>query len=275
MIVLVYLLYTMDYIYSIIFAAVQAITEFLPISSTGHLIILHQLLKSDLLDSLAFDVMLHFGTLAALVIYFWKDILSMVKEIFCPKKTSEPKLAYLILVGIIPALAVGYFLENIIEQKFRSVGLVAVSLVVGGILFVIAEKYGKKNRELVSLTYRNAFVIGWWQALALVPGISRSGISIVGGLLAGLNRRSSAKFSFLMSMPVILIAGIKSITQISLSDASLDLIFVFIFGAATAALFGYFAIKFLMRFLENNSLVPFAVYRFILAAVIIIFLFKL
>jgi undecaprenyl-diphosphatase len=264
----------MDYIYSTILAIVQAVTEFLPISSTGHLVILHKFLPSPLLDSLTFDVVLHLGTLIALVIYFWKDLVKIAKSffysLFCHSQyqQEEGQLWWQIILGTIPALLVGYFLNDLVEQKFRSALIVIIMLIAGGVLFIIFEKSGAKKRDLSSLTVSDVLLIGLAQAFALLPGLSRSGITIVAGLARGLSRKEAARFSFLMAVPVIFLAAIKRITQISLSDSSF--IFVFILGAATAALIGYFTIKYLLRFLENNSLISFAVYRFILAALLIV-----
>jgi len=260
----------MEYIYSIVLAIVQAVTEFLPISSSGHLVIVHQLIPSELLNNLSFDVVLHFGTLVALVIYFWQDLIRIAKGFFSRQKNSDRYLGWMLIIGILPALIIGYFFEDFIEQNFRSVEWVIVMLVVGGILFLIAEKFSSKKRDISSISLSDALIIGLFQILAFIPGMSRSGITIVGGLSRSLSRKEAARFSFLMAMPIILIATIKRITQISLNDSSL--VFVFILGAAIAALIGYFVIKFLLKFLEKKSLVGFAIYRFCLAALLIFFL---
>lgn len=268
----------MDYFYSTILGIVQGVTEFLPISSTGHLVIFHKFLQSPLLNSLTFDVVLHFGTLIALVVYFWKDLIKLVKSFFLSvffssqRRKAENQLWWQIILGIMPALIAGYFFDDLIEQKFRSVSIVIIMLVLGGILFIIFEKFGIKKRDLSSITISDILVIGIAQVFALLPGLSRSGITIVAGLSRGISHKEAAHFSFLMAIPIILLATIKRITQIPLSDSFFGFIFVCILGAAFAALIGYFSIKYLLRFLENNSLKFFAYYRFLLAlALILIF----
>lgn len=266
----------MDYIYSTILGLVQGITEFLPISSTGHLIILHKLIPSPLLDNLTFDVFLHFGTLIALAAFFWKDIVNLAKDfflfVFYRKQTTADCSWRLIIVGILPALIAGYFLENLIEQKFRSPFIVALMLVIGGILFIIYEKISSHNKNLITLSFADAVIIGTFQIFAFLPGMSRSGITMVGGMARGLTRKDAARFSFFMAMPLIFLATIKRITQISLSDSSFNFVFVCILGAAVAALIGYFSIKYLLRFLEKQSLFSFAIYRFVLALLVLLFI---
>lgn len=266
----------MDYIFSIILSLVQAITEFLPISSSGHLIIVHQLIQSELLNSLTFDVILHGGTLLAVVIYFWQDVVNILKGFFQSLfrwnlgHNFNQQLAWLVIIGTIPAAVVGYFFTDLIEQIFRSVYWVIIMLIVGGILFIIFEKISQKRRDLESLTFFDALFIGLAQVLAFIPGTSRSGITMVAGLAKHLNRVTAARFSFLLSIPVILGANIRKVTQITSDDFSGVFVFVSILGAAIAALIGYFTIKFLLRFLQHHSLTTFAIYRFILALVLLL-----
>lgn len=268
----------MDYIYSIILAAVQAITEFLPISSSGHLVIFHRFLDSKLLDNLAFDVMLHAGTFLAVLIYFWPDVVNLVKGFFATifrgglTHDFNRQLPWLLIVGTLPAALVGFFLGGFIEQTFRSVNYVIAMLIIGGLLFIVFEKVSRKSRNLDSLTFMDSFIIGLMQVLAFIPGTSRSGITITAGLMTGFKRAEAARFSFLLSLPIIFGATIRKITQVASSDFSLVFVFVSILGAVLSALIGYGVIKFLLNFLEKHSLVYFAVYRFILAG-ILIFLF--
>lgn len=266
----------MDYIYSIILAAVQALTEFLPISSLGHLLILHRVLKSDLINHLTFDVILHGGTLLAVVIYFWQDILKIVSGFFrsiARRRISadfNEQLPYLLIIGALPALAIGYFFDSLIEQSFRSVGRVILMLVLGGILFIVFERFTSKKRNFDSMSFFDSLMIGLAQVLAFIPGISRSGATILAGLGLGLKREAAARFSFLLSLPVILGAVIRKVAQISLSDFSLTFIFVSILGAAVAALVGFLVIKFFLQFVRNHSLTVFAIYRFLLAVILIL-----
>ena len=275
-----YLLYLMDYINSIILGLVQAITEFLPISSSGHLVIFHRFMDSKLLNSLTFDVMLHGGTLLAVLIYFWQEVVNIIKNFFLTlfrfKITHDfrQQLPWFLIIATVPAALLGYFFDDFIEQTFRSVHWVILMLLVGAFLFIVAEKSFSKNRSLDSMTFFDALLIGLAQVLAFIPGTSRSGITIVAGLSRRLKRAEAARFSFLLSLPVILGAVIRKITQIPLSDFSVGFIFVSVLGILTAALVGYLVIKLFLKFLENRSLLIFAVYRVILALVlIVIFLF--
>ena len=265
----------MDYIYSIILSIVQAITEFLPISSSGHLVIIHQLIDSDLLNSLTFDVILHAGTFLAVLIYFWRDVIKIIKGFFITifrfKITTDfnQQLPWLLIIGTIPAALIGYFFGNFIEQTFRSVFWIVAMLIIGGLLFIIIENQGKKNRNLDSMSFVDALIVGIAQVLAFIPGTSRSGITIVAGMSQGFKRKEAARFSFLLSLPIILGATIRKVTQISLSDSS-DFIFISILGAAVATLVGYIVIKYFLQFLERHSLTNFAIYRFILAFILIL-----
>ncbi|MCX6786076.1 MAG: undecaprenyl-diphosphate phosphatase [Candidatus Komeilibacteria bacterium] len=265
----------MDYIYSIVLGAVQAITEFLPISSSGHLIIFHQFLKSPLLDSAAFDVMLHAGTLLAALIYFWPEIKKIFIGFFQTigrfkiSTDFNQQLPWLLIVGSVPAALVGYFFNDFIEQAFRSIHWIIIPLIAGGLLFILAEKFGLKKRNLDSMNFLDTLLIGLAQVLAFIPGTSRSGITITAALGSGFKRADAAKFSFLLSLPVIAGATIQKITQVASGDFSAHSLFVFILGAVTSAGVGYVVIKYFIHFLERHSLTVFAVYRFILAAILI------
>jgi undecaprenyl-diphosphatase len=265
----------MEYFYSIVLGAVQAITEFLPISSSGHLIIVHQIIPSKSLDNLSFDVMLHLGTLVALGAYFWHDLVHLIRDFFWliikKQKTAYSQLAVFIIIATLPALIIGYFFGDLVEQKFRSVGWVCLMLTAVGILLIVFEKIGRKQKELLTMSAKDSLVIGLAQALAFFPGVSRSGISIIAGLGLGYNRQAAARFSFLMAIPVIFIAAVRKITQFSLSDSSANFVFIYILGAAVAAAIGYLTIKYLLKYLAGHSLVVFAVYRFILALVLLFF----
>jgi len=269
------LLYYMDYLYSIILALVQAVTEFLPISSSGHLIIFHQFLRSEILNNLTFDVVLHAGTFLAVLIYFFSDIVRLVKGFFFTvfkfkiSHDFNQQLPWLLVIGTIPAALIGYFFDSFIEQTFRSVIWVVVMLVFGGLLFIYYERRSQKNRNLDSMSFADSLIIGLAQVLAFIPGTSRSGITIVAAMSQDFKRSEAAKFSFLLSLPVILGATIRKVSQISLADFS-EFIFVFILGAAVSALFGYLVIKYFMKFVERHSLTVFAAYRFALAAALII-----
>ncbi len=265
----------MDYINAIIFGIVQGLTEFLPISSSGHLVIIHKLINLPINNELAFDVVLHLATLIAVLLFFKKDIWLLLKswlKSFKGEKDDLSKISWLIILGTIPAAIAGYFLDDLVESKFRSPLVVAIMLIVVGILFIIIEKYSKKIQDMNNLNWRKSLVIGIAQAIALIPGTSRSGITIIAGLWSGLKREVAIKFSFLLSIPIILGAVIKKIPQIN-SGFSGDefgiLLVAFIFSFTT----GFFTIKYFLRFAKTHTLNIFAIYRFILAGILLLCIF--
>ena len=268
----------MDYIYSIILGLVQALTEFLPISSSGHLVILHRLIDSPLLNSLTYDVILHAGTLAATLLFFKHDLARLIKgffkTLFSLKITHnfDEQLPWLILAGAIPAGLAGYFFGDAIANTFRSIAWVAGMLIFGSLLFFIFEKIGKKNRNLDAMSFSDALIIGFSQMLAFFPGMSRSGITIVAGLGLGLKRKEAARYSFLLSLPIVLGATVQKVTQIPLSDLNTNFVLLALTGFLVSAGGGFAVIKFFLRFLEHHSLNVFAVYRLLLAAGLLLFL---
>ncbi|MFA5125170.1 MAG: undecaprenyl-diphosphatase UppP [Patescibacteria group bacterium] len=271
----------MNYLWAILAGLVQGVAEFLPISSSGHLVILHDILRFNLPDNLTFDIVLHLGTFLSLLVFFWRDILRLIRGFFSSlakwnfRGDSNQRLAWLIIIGTIPAVLVGYFFDDFIEQVFHegrfAALIVAIMLIVVAILFWLLEKYAKRLRTAESLKWWESLVIGAGQAIALIPGTSRSGITICAGLMLKLTREQAARFSFLLSMPVVLGAGVKSLLQIeSLTVAEWPLLAV---GFLAAAISGYFAIKFLLKYLIDHSLGVFAWYRVILAVLILLWLF--
>jgi len=265
----------MDYINGIIFGVIQGITEFLPISSSGHLVILHKFINLPIQDELVFDVFLHLATFLAVIWFFRKDVFLLLNswiKSFSGKKDEFSKLAWFIILASIPAGLAGYFFENIIESKFRSLETVAFMLVFVGILFILLEKISKKTYNLDKLNWKKSLIIGIAQAVALIPGTSRSGITIIAGLGVGLKREQAIRFSFLMSAPIILGAAIKKIPQISwcsLSGSEISILFIAFFASFIS---GILVIKYFLKFAKNHSLNVFAYYRFILAIAIIVIL---
>jgi undecaprenyl-diphosphatase len=264
---------------ALIMGIVQGLTEFLPISSSGHLIVVPFLLGIDdvFLNSLAFSVMLHVGTVFALLGYFWRDWLRLVPAGLAAARDRsfrgdpDRRLAWLLAVSTIPGGIAALLFEDAIETTFRHVGLVAVTLLIGGAILWLADRRDGERRTIAGLTFPIAVVIGAAQALALVPGISRSGISISAGRFAGLDRESAARFSFLMATPITAAAGlyeawklVKGETGVELSLAPLAV------GMLAALISGLIAIHGLLRFLRTRSLDLFVWYRVGLAAVILI-----
>ena len=259
---------------------VQGLTEFLPVSSSGHLIIVPALAGWDdpFITSLAFSVMLHIGTLVALLIYFRADWLRLVPAGLATIRDRsfdgdpDRRTAWLIAIATVPALIIGLLLNDAIEERFRQLGLVALMLVVGGAIMWLAERLGSKRLLGVDLTFPKALGIGLAQSLALVPGISRSGISISAGLFAGLDRESAARFSFLMATPITAAAATYEVYKLASGEAGVSVdLGPLLAGMAASLLSGLFAIGFLLRFLRTNSTDIFVAYRLVLAAIVLVF----
>jgi len=267
----------MSVLEAIILGAVQGLTEFLPVSSSGHLVLLHSLFinvhtESDLL----FDVFLHLATLFALLIYFRKDILYLIKGCIGMGSSSDEEkkkariLSVVLIVATIPAGLIGFFLKDIIEISVRNNGIVAIALIVGSIILFFADYVEKRIAEKKELHIRNGLLIGLLQSCALIPGMSRSGMSIAGGFFVGLSRKESVRFAFLLAIPLVASAGILGIHD---AMGSSTLAFDFsslIIGSITAFIVGIGAIHFLLRFLRHHSLMPFIIYRVVLALIIFI-----
>ena len=265
---------------AILLGVVQGLTEFLPVSSSGHLLLGQYFLGMDKERfGLPFDVALHLGTLLAVVAFFRWDLLRMAHAFvrsLSPggRNLADPdqQLAYLILASSVPAALIGFFLEDIFETAVRSPWVVVFNLVLVGILFIVAEAVGSRSRKADKLGFYEAIGIGFAQAAALVPGVSRSGATITLGLFLGLRREEAARFSFLMSVPII--AGAGSLQLAEVVSVGVDAWEVFMFGAGfvSSAAVGYLAIKFFLRFVVHYSLRVFAYYRFVLAAVVTLLL---
>ncbi len=262
-------------IQALVLGIVQGLTEFLPISSSGHLILVPYLFgwKDPFIDSLEFTVMLHMGTLVALLVYFARDwVRLLVAGLASIRDRSlagdaDRKLAWLIVVTAIPAGIVGALLNDFFENNVREVGLVAAMLCVGAAIIWLADRWGVKSRRIDSLTFPAAFGIGCAQVLALMPGISRSGVTISAGLFLGLTREAAARFSFLISMPVIAGAGIFEARKLLEHSAGApnpepQLIVI---GFLAALVSGLLAIRFLLEFVRGHSMNAFVLYRVLLA----------
>lgn len=260
-----------NYLVIIILSLAQGLSEFLPISSSGHLILLHEILPAVPIDNLAFDVVLHLASALAVIIFFrrdFKEILVGCYQSLVRQEKSEPaRLAWLIIIATIPAALLGYWLESIIEAMLRSSLIVAGALVAGGILFLIAERLSKQRHNLTDLNWRQSLVIGCAQALALIPGVSRSGITIIAGMMFKLNREAAARFSFLLSVPIILGANIKEAPVLAAASAN-ELLSLGL-GFFMSFVFSYFTIKYFIAFVRKYSLDIFAYYRFLLAAAVL------
>lgn len=273
----------MHIIQAIILGVIQGLTEFIPVSSSGHLLFVEKLLGWST-GKLAFDVALHWGTLIALVGYFWRDWMSILAS-FCKHvivrepygKADEPsgsgRWFVPIIIASIPAGFFGLKLDSKIEamrDKPWILPAVAGALVIFGVVMLLAEKVGKKQREMGAMNYADYIIIGIAQAIALFPGVSRSGITISAGLFRNLDRTAAARFSFLLSTPIIFAAGIKKLMDVMKIGLGPGEALVFGVGFLASAVSGYLAIRFLMNYLQRGSLKVFAIYRFVLAAAILV-----
>ncbi|NTW22234.1 undecaprenyl-diphosphatase UppP [Candidatus Falkowbacteria bacterium] len=266
----------MEYISAIIFGVVQGVTEFLPVSSSGHLLVLHRLLALPIKDEVAFDVSLHLATFVAVLWFFRKDVVSLALRwlrSFRYLPGSLTDLSWLIIFATIPAGLAGLLWEDTIETVLRSPLLVAFMLVLVGILFIVVERVGKQSQELSQLTLRQAMIIGLSQALALIPGTSRSGITTISGMGLNLKRTAAIRFSFLLSLPIIAGAALKKVPY--LFESGLEPREWTVVGLAfvAAVISGWLAIAMLLHFTQKHSLRAFAYYRFVLAFIIIFLMF--
>jgi len=260
----------MDILHAIILGAVQGITEFLPVSSSGHLVLAPWLLGWEY-QGISFDTAVHVGTLLGVVGYFWQEWRSMIGSLKqgYRKDHFEQKLLFFIILATVPGAVAGYLLKDYAEGIFRSPEIVAVSLILFSFVMFAGEKFGKKTKNLGHLNLQKAFLVGLFQALAIIPGISRSGATISAGLLLGLSRAEAAKFSFLIAAPIIFGAGLFKFPDMLREGVSVE----FFVGVVVSALSGYFAIKFLFKFLEKASYMGFVWYRIILGLAIFALIF--
>ena len=263
---------------ALLLGILQGLTEFLPISSSAHLILFPWFFQwnDPLLESLSFDVALHAGTLLAVLWYFWQDWLALIGGFFriLGKRSARDfseRLIFYIILATIPAGIVGFLLEKTIETTFRSPALIAFPLVLVSFLMVYAERKAHFSHPLDRMTLKDAMVIGFAQAVALLPGVSRSGITITAGLLQGYRREAAMRFSFLLSTPAI--GGATLLQARHLLLAGRDDWFLIAVGFLSSAVVGYLAIAFLMRYLRAHTLDLFVGYRLILAATIIFWVF--
>jgi undecaprenyl-diphosphatase len=254
----------------IILAVVQGLTEFLPISSSAHLVLVPVVV--DWPDQgLAFDVAVHVGTLTAVVYYFRQDVMQMLKawtlSIKDGEQTPESRLGWAVIIGSIPVGVGGLLLNDLAETVFRSPIVIAWATIGFGLLLGVADWFTPRNRELKTLTWTGAFWIGTAQVLALIPGTSRSGITMTAALLLGFTRQASARFSFLLSIPAIVMAGgYKSLQLIELPHV--DWVSIAI-GVVLSAICAYICIHYFLKLLDRIGMLPFVVYRLVLGVVLL------
>lgn len=264
----------LEFFEAIFLGVVQGLTEFLPISSSGHLLLGQYFLGMDQETfGLSFDVALHLGTLLAVVSFFWRDLLRLalafLRSLTGPNFSDpDQKLAYLIISSTVPAALIGFLFEDFFSTAVRSPWVVVTTLVVVGGLLIVGENVGKMDRPASRMSFLAALGVGCAQAAALIPGVSRSGATITLGLFLGLTRQEAARFSFLMSVPIIAGAGSLEMASVVSEGMGAAEAVIFVVGFMVSAVVGYFTIKFFLSYLTNHSLRIFAYYRFALAAVV-------
>lgn len=266
----------MDVLSAAILGMVQGLTEFLPVSSSGHLILARAFFGWDPgRFGIAFDVACHVGTLLAVVAFFRADVAKLIAAApgaLAGRDGDWERQGRLIIAGTIPIVIVGGLFADVIEAQLRSPLVVAITLTLGGIGLLVAERLGRKTREARTLGYGEAVLIGIAQAAALAPGVSRSGATLTMGMLLHLERASAARFVFLMSLPAIVAAAVKEgldVAEVGLGGLPVTLMAV---GLVTSAIVGYLTVAFFVRYLARHSLTVFAYYRFVLAAITVFWL---
>ena len=262
-----------EIIRSIIIGLVQGLSEFLPISSSGHLVLAPYIFGWDY-QGLSFDVALHLGTTLAVIIFFWSDWIAILKSAFkmnqAIKNNEEIGLPsnflWQILLATIPVALVGYFLNDYVESNLHGPVLIAIDLIFFGIILWLVDKYAKRRCKIQDTRYKNSFAVGLSQAVALIPGVSRSGITITTARAQGYDRKDAARLSFLLSTPAVIGAFLLHAKDIGLSEINL----IFAMGVLASFISGYLAIKYLLRYLEKSNFSVFVWYRIILAIVILL-----
>ncbi|XWO14200.1 Undecaprenyl-diphosphatase [Candidatus Hepatincola sp. Pdp] len=263
----------MNFLHVIILSFIQGFSEMLPISSSGHLVIAHYLITNLPTESLYFDIGLHVGTLIAVILVFWQDTIFLIQDgirLICLKKINNP-ISKNIIIGTIPVVIFGFLFELFgIEDYIRILPIIAFNLIFFGILLYLADKYSKNNTDITKLSLKNAFFIGCAQVLALIPGVSRSGICITTGRYVGMQKTDSVRFSMLLSIPAITAAACANLlhiknTALAGNDLILGIIFSFIFG--------FLFIKFLLEFVRRFSFKIFMIYRIIIGLILVAYIF--
>ena len=267
----------MSLVAAILLGIIQGLTEFLPVSSSAHLILARAFFGWELPPDfgLAFDVALHIGTLAAILVYFRADIAAMARALplaFAPDPGPAGRMMRLIAVGTLPVVLVGLTLTHLIEERLRTPAVTAVTLTIGAVAMLVAERLGERRRSEHQITVFEAVLIGFAQASALVPGMSRSGSTIAVGMFLGIRRDAAARFTFLLAVPAMMAAAAKEGLELRKMPLAAGSYEVMVVGMVVSAAVGYVTIKYFLRFLATHRLDVFAYYRLLLAAVTVAWL---
>jgi undecaprenyl-diphosphatase len=272
----------MEILSAAILGIIQGFTEFLPVSSSAHLILVPWFFGWEP-KGIAFDVSLHVGTAIAVLAFFWSDWIHLAREVFAGFREGRPlgnpdrRLAWFLAIGTVPALVAGLTLEKRVEEQLRSPLIAVFTLVALGMVLLYADKKGRQNRTLAEFNWGDAIWIGLSQAVALIPGVSRSGITITTAMLRSSDRTSAARFSFLLSTPVIVGAGflegwrVIRAVRYPVEGAAAVQWGVLVVGILSAAATGFLCIRFFLRYLQTNTFTAFVIYRCLLAGVVLLY----
>ena len=267
----------MTYLQAVILGIVQGLTEFIPVSSSGHLVLVPHFLGWHFpkTETFIFDVLVQWGTLVAVIVYFWHDLVTIGTAFLrgiaqhTPFADPDSRMGWYLILATIPAVVIGLLFKDFFEEAFSNPKMTGVFLLLTALLLVVSETVGHRNRSMETLTWKDSLFIGFSQALALLPGVSRSGATIAGGMSRHIDRSSAARFSFLMSVPVMLGAGLLAFKDLAeLPDAG-GFLMPLLVGFCAAAVSGYIAIRWLISYLSKHSLYLFAVYCTVLGLIVI------
>lgn len=269
----------MSYFEAIILGLIQGLTEFLPISSSAHIRIVGEVLPSASDPGATFTAITQIGTELAVLVYFWAKIVTIVKKWFLsltgrvPRGDADVRMGWIVIVGTIPIGALGFLFQDVIRDVFRNLWLVAVVLIVFGLILGIADRYGKRDHGMADLTYGHGVTMGFAQAMALIPGVSRSGATTTAARALGYHRTAAAEYSFLLAVPAVFGSGLYELTH-ALSTPQAGPYGLGETAVATVIAFavGLFVIAKLMQYLKRGSFLPFVVYRVLLGAAIMVLL---
>jgi undecaprenyl-diphosphatase len=257
---------------ALILGIIQGLTEYIPVSSTANLILFPWLLgwEFDPATKEVFVILVQWGTLVGVIIYFWRDIWQIAGAVVSglsqrkPFETFEARLGWLVILATVPAVMAGVFIKGYLEQLYQAYLLISIILMLGGVLMLIAERLGKRTRDLKQLTWLDAIIVGVWQIFAMIPGFSRSSVTISGGMLRDFKRADAARFSFLMSIPALLGAGVVALKDLFDTPGLLaSLAAPLAVGFLSASITGYLSIRWLLGYLKTRSLNIFVIYRFV------------
>lgn len=264
----------MDSIQIFILSLVQGLTEFLPISSSAHLILTPELLGYQD-QGLAFDVAVHLGSLIAVIGYFHDDIIRMARDLLCSLRanglaTRDARLGWMIIVATLPIVVIGGVFKSLVETDLRSTLVIAITTILFGLLLYWFDLRGVRTRDEYSVNWQDALIIGLFQALAIIPGTSRSGITMTAGLMLGLTRSAASRFSFLLAVPTILMSG--ALVTLDLMRTDLPVMWnELLLGAVLSCVSAYLCIYYFLKLIENLGMLPFVIYRLLLGTVLLLF----